>query len=72
MLVYTADCAKWGWKVVIAEEVPYYFKATLTSYFFAVSLTVTLLVIAKNTWSTFSFLPRAVGESSEMVRGFHS
>lgn len=29
MLVYTADCAKWGWKVFVAEEVPYYFKATL-------------------------------------------
>lgn len=28
MLVYIADCAKWGWKVVI-DEVPYYFKATL-------------------------------------------
>jgi len=31
MLVYTADSAKQGWKVVIAEEVPYYFKATLTA-----------------------------------------
>ena len=57
---------------LLAEEVPYYFKATLPAIFFAVSLTVTLLVIAKNTWNIFSFLSRAVGESSEMVRGFHS
>lgn len=53
MLVYTADCAKWGWKVVIAEEVP------ILKHPY--QLFVTWLVIAKNTcffvFLSFAFSP---------------